>query len=264
MSGGGRVRRVSCGLKKGQILVGCCGFPEARVKYFAEFDAVEVQQTFYDLPQVSTVQRWREEAGHEFHFTMKAWQAITHLPTSPTYRKLKREIPARQRKQFGAFRPNRVRLDAWRQTAEVALAMNAEIVLFQCPASFRPIEENLRNMRRFFASVERHGLLFVWEPRGGNWTPTLIQSLCRELDLVHATDPFTMPSCTPGLLYFRLHGIGSIRYQYTDEDLSHLQAETAAGPGYVFFNNVPMLNDARRFRKLIAPSRSNATGHPQH
>lgn len=33
------------------IHVGTCGFCEAREKYFKDFDAVEVQQTFYKVLQ---------------------------------------------------------------------------------------------------------------------------------------------------------------------------------------------------------------------
>ena len=47
------------------VKVGCCGFPVARQKYFNEFKLVEVQQTFYKLPQESTLRRWREEAVPE-------------------------------------------------------------------------------------------------------------------------------------------------------------------------------------------------------
>ncbi|MHC1610664.1 MAG: DUF72 domain-containing protein [Candidatus Methanospirareceae archaeon] len=32
-------------------------------------------------------ERWRLRAPKEFEFTVKAWQLITHEPTSPTYRK---------------------------------------------------------------------------------------------------------------------------------------------------------------------------------
>ncbi|HID20785.1 MAG TPA: DUF72 domain-containing protein, partial [Planctomycetaceae bacterium] len=99
MSGGSQRRRARVKLRKGQVLVGCCGFPAARAKYFAEFEAVEVQQSFYELPQPSTAARWREQVGQQFHFAMKAWQAITHLPSSPTYRKIRREIPQRQKQQ---------------------------------------------------------------------------------------------------------------------------------------------------------------------
>jgi uncharacterized protein YecE (DUF72 family) len=32
------------------ILVGCCGWPERRDAYVAEFPVVELQHTFYQLP----------------------------------------------------------------------------------------------------------------------------------------------------------------------------------------------------------------------
>jgi uncharacterized protein YecE (DUF72 family) len=35
------------------IKVGCWGFPVAKIKYFDEFDIVELQQTFYQPPESS-------------------------------------------------------------------------------------------------------------------------------------------------------------------------------------------------------------------
>jgi len=57
---------------------------------------VEVQQTFYQIPRIATGKRWREEAPPDFEFTMKAWQLITHEPSSPTYRRLRTVIPGFQ------------------------------------------------------------------------------------------------------------------------------------------------------------------------
>ena len=52
-----------------------------------KFSLVEVEQTFYKLPLVKTAERWRAEAPRGFEFSIKAWQALTHLPTSPTWRR---------------------------------------------------------------------------------------------------------------------------------------------------------------------------------
>lgn len=38
------------------IKVGCCGFAEARTKYYRKFDLVEIDQTFYQMPLPKTVQ----------------------------------------------------------------------------------------------------------------------------------------------------------------------------------------------------------------
>ncbi|MDI3299633.1 MAG: DUF72 domain-containing protein, partial [Bacillota bacterium] len=65
-----------------RVQVGCCGFPEARELYYREFPLVEVQQTFYQLPRPATAERWRQEAPPGFLFAMKAWQLITHDPSS--------------------------------------------------------------------------------------------------------------------------------------------------------------------------------------
>lgn len=40
---------------KAEILIGCCGFPMARERYFARFPVVEVQQTFYRPPRIETL-----------------------------------------------------------------------------------------------------------------------------------------------------------------------------------------------------------------
>ena len=50
---------------KGRVRIGCCGFRSSRESYYGLLDSVEVQHTFYQPPQVSTLRRWREEAPEE-------------------------------------------------------------------------------------------------------------------------------------------------------------------------------------------------------
>src|SRR5688500_560982 len=54
--------------------LGMCGFTIGAAAYFRQFKVVEVQQTFYDPPSLSTLEKWRQEAQPSFEFTMKAWQ----------------------------------------------------------------------------------------------------------------------------------------------------------------------------------------------
>ena len=237
-------------LGPGEGVVGCCGFPEAQARYFREFRAVEIQQTFYEPPRPETATRWREAAGPAFHFTLKAWQVITHEPSSPTYRRMRTPIPPAARARHGSFRPTAEVDAAWERTAAVARALAAEVVLFQCPASFRPTGENVRHLREFFRRVDRGELVLAWEPRGG-WPEETIVALCSELALVHAVDPFAARPLAGAFKYFRLHGIGGARYRYSDDDLARLAAWTLGGPAYVFFNNMPMLEDARRSLKFL-------------
>ncbi len=68
-----------------RVKVGCCGFPRGMKPYLSRFRLVEVQQTFYKLPRMETVVRWRQQAPDDFEFIIKAWQVITHPPSSPAY-----------------------------------------------------------------------------------------------------------------------------------------------------------------------------------
>jgi uncharacterized protein YecE (DUF72 family) len=235
----------------GPVRVGCCGFRSSRETYYAALDSVEVQHTFYQPPQVSTLRRWREEAPAGFEFTLKAWQLVTHLSSSPTYRRLKRQLTEEERDGAGFFRPTEVVEGAWQLTRECAAALKARAVLFQCPASFKPTGENVENMRRFFRGAARGRLTFAWEPRGG-WPRELIKELCEELKLWHAVDPFAERTVTPGKCYFRLHGRRGWRYKYEDGELEELHTMLPKrATSYVFFNNVEMRDDARRFREIV-------------
>ncbi len=240
------------GSGQGSVRIGCCGFRSSRQTYYESLDSVEVQHTFYQPPQVQTLRRWREEAPAGFEFTVKAWQLITHLPTSPTYRRLKRRLTEEEAEGAGFFRPTEAVAGAWEVTRECAAALKARAVLFQCPASFRPTPENVRNLRGFFGGVKRGRRAFCWEPRG-DWPRALVAELCEELDLWHVVDPFAERSVTPRRCYFRLHGRKGWRYKYEDGELEELHSMLPRGAdAYVFFNNVHMREDAVRFRRIAA------------
>lgn len=232
------------------IKVGCCGFRSSRADYYELLSAVEVQHTFYQPPQVSTLEKWRAEAPADFVFTIKAWQLITHQSSSPTYRRLKRELSETERERAGSFRSSRIVKQAWDTTKASAEALRASAILFQCPASFQPTRANLENLRRFFTKAERDATAFCFEPRGG-WPRELARDLCQELDLWHVVDPFKERTTTPTRCYFRLHGRNNWRYTYEDSELEELlymlpEDRTA----YVFFNNREMITDAVRFKEM--------------
>lgn len=241
--------------RKRRVHVGCCGFRSSRQSYFTELPAVEIQHTFYQPPKIETLEKWRAEAPPAFEFTVKAWQLITHQSTSPTYRRLRRELTDEEKEDAGAFRPTEIVREAWEATLASALALRARMILFQCPASFRPSPENLDNLRRFFTGVERRGLHFGWEPRG-SWPRETITQLCAELDLWHVVDPFSERTVTPARAYFRLHGRKGWRYRYEDEELEELALMLPArAASYVFFNNIEMRRDALRFKEIVEAAR---------
>lgn len=236
---------------KRSVKIGCSGFRSSRESYYPLLPAVEVQHTFYQPPQVSTLKKWRAEAPRGFEFALKAWQLVTHQSSSPTYRRLKRKLDEEEKAGAGSFRATPIVSEAWEVTRACAAALKARTLLFQCPASFRPTQENVANMREFFRTAERDRLNFCWEPRGG-WPTELIKELCEELNLWHVVDPFVERTLTPRRAYFRLHGRKGWRYKYEDGELEELSSMLPRGAAsYVFFNNVEMLDDAVRFREIV-------------
>lgn len=231
------------------VHIGCCGFPLSRERYYASFETVEIQQTFYQPPRLETASRWRAEAPRGFRFALKAWQLITHEATSPTYRRLKAELPPGAAKRCGSFKPTDEVFAAWEATREIALALKARYVLFQSPASFAPSAENRRNMRRFFSALDRSGLALAWEPRG-SWRDEEILALCREFDLVHAVDPLKAKPLYGKCGYFRLHGPRGYRTSYDEGELRRV-ASLCDRETYCFFNNATMLRDAQAFQRLL-------------
>jgi len=231
------------------IKVGCCGFPGGMKPYFKEFEVVEVQKTFYKLPRIETAAKWRDQAPANFEFTLKASQLITHEPTSPTYRKAGIKLSLEDKDKYGSFKPTENVLLAWDETKKISKALEAKIVIFQCPVSFKPTKENLKNLRDFFQTIDREGLLCAWEPRG-EWRDDEIASLCKELDLIHCVDPFLREPLGGGIRYYRLHGGPGYRHKYTDDELEELRKK-CWGETYCMFNNIAMHEDALRFKEMI-------------
>jgi len=239
------------------IKVGCCGFPVAKTIYYKEFDVVEIQQTFYELPRVSTGRRWKEGAPSDFEFTMKAWQLITHEPSSPTYRRLRMSIPEKEKKYYGFFKDTEEVGNAWSRTAEFARAVGAKKILFQSPKSFDPSETHIEDLKRFFKRIKRNSFTFVWEPRG-EWGCKRVKKVCEENDVIPCLDPYGDPLPQENLIYIRLHGKTGYRYTHSEDDLKELfERMKPDQEAYVVFNNMTMYEDAQRLKVLLKAEKNH-------
>lgn len=235
------------------VKIGTCGFGRSkRPEYVGLLPVVEIQHTFYNPPQIKTLEKWRGDVPDEFEFTLKAWQMITHESSSPTYKRLKRPLTEKETDEAGFFKPTETVKEALDRTLECATALRARTILFQCPARFQPLPENILNLKEFFSNIDRGDLNFAWEPRGKSWEDDVIKDICDELDLWHCVDPFARRTVTPDKCYYRLHGIPRWRYTYEDDELMELVSLLPdAKLSYVFFNNITMKEDALRFQKIL-------------
>ncbi|HSK08547.1 MAG TPA: DUF72 domain-containing protein [Vicinamibacterales bacterium] len=189
--------------------------------YVQTFDTVEVNNTFYRLPQPATFTAWRDRVPSRFVFAVKASRYLTHLkrlrdPEEPVARLFDR----------AAHLGNRL-----------------GPVLYQLPPAW---PRDLERLRRFLDTLPpgyRHALEFRdpdWY--AGDVFDALVQhnaALC-----VHDMPGSSAPLRAVGpFIYLRLHGAGS-RYggRYPDDRLDAwaewLASGHAAGlPVYAYFNN---------------------------
>lgn len=217
------------------IKVGCCGYPVGRKRYQEIFRLVEINRTFYKIPKISTVIKWRKEAPADFEFTVKAHQDISHKY------KLKLEDS----------------LKPFETMKTICKNLAAKILLIQTPASFKP--NRLKDAENFFRGIRREELIVVWETRGPLWeneeTRERLRIVLESLDVSHVTDPFrSLPAYSGSVVYLRLHGSGSrmYYYQYSNEELAELHRivkslDSNGKEVYVLFNNLSMFEDASRF-----------------
>lgn len=235
-----------------QVRIGTCGYGRTpKETYYEKLECIEIQHTFYQPPQIKTLEKWREQASDDFEFTLKVWQLVTHAHNIRTYRRLKRELTEQEREELGYFKPTPIVQEGWETTFESAKALRAKTVLFQCPASLKPTLENIANIRNFFSELDAEGLTLCWEPRG-KWEDDTIREICDEFGLWHTVDPFERRTVTPDRCYFRLHGRNGWRYKYEEAELEELAAMLPAeNTSYVFFNNREMFDDAQIFREIV-------------
>lgn len=261
-----------------EITIGTCGYSyydapegwkreyESKLAAFADaFECVEINRTFYSLPQVSTTERWRREVDSvnpDFTFAVKAWQAITHPISSPTWRGNDDDLSEAEREQVGMLQPNPTVIDAWNETRARAEALEAEVIVVQTPPSFDCTDEHEATLRQFAEAIDRGGVEIAWEPRG-DWpeNPDRVKALCEDLGLVHVTDLMREePLATTDVAYTRLHGLNEdpydYDYDYGDEELDELAARLdGLAPGhervYCLFNNYEMYANAQRLSTFL-------------
>ncbi|MEO3993675.1 MAG: DUF72 domain-containing protein [Desulfurococcaceae archaeon TW002] len=246
-----------------KVVVGCCGFPTSRKEYYVSFEAVELQDTFYNPPNPEKLRKLREEAPENFRFSMKAWQVITHPPDSPTWRKSRFKLPNEVKSNYGYLKPTKENLEAWELVRKSAKVLRASYVILQAPPSFNYSPENLSNLKTFLDLIREKEFRIGIELRGDwlNHQEELRKILEDYETVTHVTDPFKWfpPITRFTSYYFRLHGIGprevNYRYKYSAEDLRKLKnllrSLEGALEAYVMFNNVYMREDALYFKELL-------------
>jgi uncharacterized protein YecE (DUF72 family) len=211
--------------------------------YASLYPTVEVNSTFYRIPKLTTVEKWRKEASEinkDFEFTVKCTQMVTH--------KIR-------------FSKGSIRFFDVMKT--ICKTLNAKILLMQSPSSFKPTDENIERLEDFFENIDRSDLLIAWESRG-DWRkqPKLVGKICKKFDLIDCVDILRNEPVWFGkkkVGYFRLHGFGLISmysYNFSQRELEQVKEKIRKlgkkiKTAYVMFNNANCYQNALQFMKLI-------------
>jgi len=258
-----------------KIKVGTCGYGyyqpengwkekyESKLQAYSEaFETVEINRTFYKLPMVKTAVKWRDNAFKNFVFNFKAWQALTHPTSSPTWRNKKDKLSESQKENFGYLRPNKEIIEAWKKTREIGIALEADVCIIQTPGSFTSSEKNEEYMRKLLENIDRKDLNIAWEPRG-DWKdkPNKVKKICDDLNLIHVVDLLRRePTSNHPIAYIRLHGLNpnqyNYDYDYSENELQQLAEKLEAlsqahDKIYCMFNNYEMFKNAKRLKKIL-------------
>jgi uncharacterized protein YecE (DUF72 family) len=159
--------------------------------YQKEFDTVEINNTFYQLPKLKTVKSWKKQAASDFLYSIKMSRYATHL------KRLK--DPVTSTKKFFS----RIKY----------LNGKAGCILHQLPPSFKNKQMNYKRLESYLKALPSD-YKHVIEFRDDSWFDDQVYKLLTEyncsLCLVSAPDFPEVFEITADFAYIRFHGRKSI------------------------------------------------------
>ena len=189
--------------------------------YYEHFDTVEVNNSFYMLPEFETMHSWRDATPVNFQFAVKASRFLTHN------KKLKDPQNA---------------LDNFLPRAE-ALGKKLGPILFQLPPSWRI---NAKRLAEFLEALPRYHR-YTFEFREQSWICDEICHILKQYNAafcIYDIGGFHSPiQVTADWTYVRLHGPGkkyqgSYSEQVLDEWAERIRNWSANLKAiYVYFDN---------------------------
>jgi uncharacterized protein YecE (DUF72 family) len=186
--------------------------------YARHFDTVEINNTFYRLPEAEVFASWRERAPRGFLYALKFSRFATHLkrladPVEPVRRFL-----GRARRLGDRLGP----------------------ILAQLPRTMAP---DLDRLRRFLEALDPEHL-WVVEFRDRKWLEEVVFELLRRHRValcIHDLVPRHPQVVTADLVYLRFHGDrnrGSYSPQFLSAQARRIEDHLSRGQDvYAYFNN---------------------------
>lgn len=286
-------------LKSGEFYPSESRTAEDRLRYYATFfDTVEVDSSYYSVPDPRNASVWAERTPAHFVFHVKAFGAMTGHAVDPKALppEVIRSLPAteRDKKRVYIREPQLLKAIGQRFADSLIPLRNAGklgVVVFQFPPWVYYKPEHLARIIHYTSLVP--GLPAAVEFRHGSWlspaSAEQVLDFLREHRIAYvtadepqfgslATVPF-LPEATGDIAYLRFHGRNrenwlrkgietSLRYDYlySDEELSGfippiLATAKKAKVVYAMFNNchgASAIKNARSLKKMLEETGSSA------
>jgi len=206
--------------------------------YQERFSTVEVNNTFYKMPEKKTLKEWKDTIKKDFVFSVKASRYITHM------KKLKdsEEPVSNFLNKVSVFKEN------------------LGPILFQLPPKWKINPDRLKNFLESLPDEHR----YVFEFRNSTWFDEKIYDLLtkyRAAFCIYDLDQRLSPKkITSDFIYIRLHGPdGAYKGQYDTQDLAGWAGafstwKTDVKEIFCYFDNDQAgyaAQDALRLQKMI-------------
>ncbi|HEV2454056.1 MAG TPA: DUF72 domain-containing protein [Verrucomicrobiae bacterium] len=196
--------------------------PREQFQYYAtHFSTVEINNTFYRLPLLTTVRAWNKKAPPNFIFAVKGSRYITHILRLNNLQRALGNFLRRIRPLGDKLGP----------------------ILWQLPPNFKPDFLRLEGFLKRLPRQHSHAIEF----RHPNWITDDSFELLRKYNAAFVwISSMKMPrnfSVTADFVYARFHGLsGGAHHDYTAEELApwadNFRACAANGKKcYAYFNN---------------------------
>ncbi|MEM0117002.1 MAG: DUF72 domain-containing protein [Conexivisphaerales archaeon] len=233
------------------IKVGCCGTSGLSIRRYAEsYPLLEVQKTFYELLESELAKKWRSYVKNDFEFTMKVFQGITHPIDSPTWKRSLRFLSGIDPADVGLLQASKFVTYCWNRSVEFAKALQAKVLVIQLPPSFQYNNKNVERLKMFFSHFEPD-IPCAIEFRHESWLNKIdeLNIILKRWRTIIISDPLKFRLPQQEIQYLRLHGLDGFtnyRYTYSDEEINTLINRLKGLTAFVLFNNISMLDDAKR------------------
>ena len=136
--------------------------------YAKIYDFVEVNSSFYVIPDMKRVKRWRGMVPHTFKFTVRCHRSISH------------------KFKFAVLEQP---LQIFERMIEICNTLKAEILHVLFPKTLQPTSQLANSLRNFIESAKTNGVRLAVEFRGNNvqFDKAFIK-LMEDYNMIHSVD----------------------------------------------------------------------------